>query len=372
MPPPPPATPYVAPSSPSDAVVNSICDAAGFLPTGVTLGIVAAALVVGILIGYLGGRRKAILEALKKAIEAAKASAAERELKKMKADGAGQDDKEEEEEDEAKKEEAQQLLEEFLNRSSAPGMDDHPQAFINPILMLQIKKKKEEVRRDKMYEKLLASQNFEEGYLEGLTPEERRAKAEELLAEGTGGGALSGGVGSVEGVVRRWGANTNSTRILVDAGATLVPGKGSAADDASQEEKLVIEVRDKLKQIDQHLNKHLEIDVAREDRAKAANKRSNDGKRLKDALTVANETRSTPFQQSHEVMTFDERRDFAQRGRARVAPPQDHAGQSGGVRSAAGGRRASAAGNALALDAAIQEAKALERKDAEALQGMQA
>jgi hypothetical protein len=332
----------------------------------------AGVLVVGMLLGFACGRRKALAEALKKAMDKMKASRADKEMKKMMDAGAGQDDKEEEEDEEAKKQEAKQLLEQFLNRSAAPGMDDHPQAFINPILMLQIKKKKEEVQRDKMYEKLLASQEFEEGYLESLSLAEWRAKAEELLAaEGGSASTLSGGVGSVPGVERRWGANVNSTRILVDAGATFVLGKGKVEDAASLDEKLMLEVRDKMKQIDTHLNKHYEIDVVRDEAAKARNKRSGDGKRLKDALTVANETKNRPFQMSHEVMTFDERRDFAQRGRARVAPPQDHAGQSGGVRSAAGGRRASAAGNALALDAAMQEAKEQERKDREALQAVQ-
>ena len=336
----------------------------------VVIGIVAGVWIMGLLMGYAFGRRKALLAALKKAMDKMKSSGAQKELKKMDA-GAGEEDKEEEEDEELKKQEAKQLLEQFLNRSAAPGMDDHPQAFINPILMLQIKKKKEEVQRDKMYEKLLASQEFEEGYLESLTLAEWRAKAEELLAaEGGSASALSGGVGSVPGVERRWGANVNSTRILVDAGATFVPGKGKVEDAASLDEKLMLEVRDKMKQIDSHLNKHYEIDVVREER-KANNKRTGDGKRIKDALTVANETKVKPFQQSHEVMTFDERRDFAQRGRARVAPPQDHAGQSGGVRSAAGGRRASAAGNALALDAAMQEAKEQERKDREALQAVQ-
>jgi len=334
----------------------------------VVIGIVAGVWIMGLLMGYAFGRRKALLAALKKAMDKMKSSGAQKELKKMDA-GAGEDDKEEEEDEELKKQEAKQLLEQFLNRSAAPGMDDHPQAFINPILMLQIKKKKEEVRKEKMYEQVLANQEFEAGYLDSLTPEERRKLAEKLINE-SGATAVVGGVGSVAGVERRWGATVNSTRILVDAGASLVPGKGKVEDDASAEEKLMLEVRDKMKQIDTHLNKHYEIDVVRDEAAKARNKRSGDGKRLKDALTVANETKNRPFQMSHEVMTFDERRDFAQRGRARVAPPQDHAGQSGGVRSAAGGRRASAAGNALALDAAMQEAKEQERKDREALKGM--
>ena len=342
------------------------CEEAGFLSTGITIGLVVGVLLVGILIGYIIGRRKALLAALKKAGEKMRNQAMKQELKKMMdSKGAGEEEQEEEDEDEKAKEEAKQLLEEFLNRATAPGLDDHPSAFVNPILMLQIKKKKEDIRREKMYEKLLAAQNFEEGYIEGLNPEERTKLAESLLEQE--GGKVSGGVGSVEGVVRRWGATVNSTRILVDAGASFVPGQDKQLDDASVEEKLSIEVRDKMKQIDTHLNKHYDVDVTREDRIKQQNKRSGDGKRLKDALTVANETKNIPFQAAHEVLTFDERRDFAQRGRARVGPPQDHANEKGGGKV----RRASAAGNALALEQAMQDAKAQEMRDKEALTTLQ-
>jgi hypothetical protein len=285
--------------------------------------------------------------------------------KELKAAMSNQDDDKEDEEDEEKERENElnDMLNEFFSKQSAPGLDDHPQAVINPIMMLQIRKKKEEVRREMMYDKLLAAQNYEDGYLESLTPQQRRDLAEELLqAEG---GGVTGGVGGVAGKVRRWGASVNSTKILVMAGATLVPGSGGVQDEMGQEEKMAAEVRDKMKQIDQHLYKHHEIDTTRTE-AVLQRKRRSDGKRVKDALTVANETKNVPFNPTKEALSFDDTRDFAQRGRLRVYPPLDHAPKANTAELRVGGRRSSV-GNALAMDAALQEARAIEKADHEAL-----
>ena len=102
--------------------------------------------------------------------------------------------------------------------------------------------------------------------------------------------------------------------------------------------------------------KHEEIDTAKTEHHEVAKKRKSDGKRLKDALTVAKETKEHPFMLTPEYITFDERRDFAQRGRSRVAPPQDHAAAKGGANVRGAGRRASVA-QAVALDQALKEAK---------------
>ena len=77
-------------------------------------------------------------------------------------------------------------------------------------------------------------------------------------------------------------------------------------------------------------------------------------------VTVANDTKHTPFSHAHEVLTFDETRDFAQRGRARVAPPQDHAQKKEGVRAV--GRRSSV-GNAFAIKNELAKAAEQERAD---------
>ena len=183
----------------------------------------------------------------------------------MESAGAGEEDEAEPEEDDDKKakEEAQEVLEEFLSRDAAPGLDDHPESFVNPIIMLQIRLAKEEARRRKALEALIKAQEYDEGYWESLSPEEQQSIEKKLLE--TNAGPVSGGVGSVGGMQRRWGATVNSTRILTDNGASFAPGQKNLADLMDLQEKAAFELREKWKQIDQHLEKVHEIDVSRAD-----------------------------------------------------------------------------------------------------------
>lgn len=290
------------------------------------MGIVVGALILGWFLGYASAKWKSLLATLKKSADQAKKDRALSAAKaKMESAGAGEDEAEQEEDEEKKaKEEAQEVLEEFLSRDAAPGLDDHPDSFVNPIIMLQIKLAKEEVRRRKALDALIKAQEYDEGYWESLSPEEQAAIERKLLESTTG--PVSGGVGSVGGMSRRWGSAVNSTRILVDNGASFAPGQKNLADLMDLQEKAALELREKWKQIDQHLEKVHEIDVARVDRAGQQNKRAADGSRIKDALTVAKETQQMPFEYVRQALTYEERRDMAQRGRSRVAPPLDHAG----------------------------------------------
>jgi hypothetical protein len=337
-----------------------LCSAEGFLPSPVTIAIAGGLWLLGVLMGYAWGKRKAIMDMLKNAPKELKAAMSNQDDDK--------EDEEEHDEEKQREDELNEFLNEFFNRQASPGLDDHPQAVINPIMMLHIRNKKAQIRRQIMIEKLLAAQNYEEGYLESLQPDERNKLAEDLLE--SEGGRVEGGVGSVAGKVRRWGSSVNSTRILVDAGASLVPGSSGKDDDIGAEERLAMELRDKIKQIDGFLSKHHDIDVARAEGGQAR-KRKSDGKRLKDALTVANETKNAPWAPSHVVLTFDEQRDFAQRGRARVAPPLDHKGTKDTAQVRQAGRRASV-GAAAALEDAFKEAKALEEADAQAMKALDA
>ena len=337
--------------SPSEELINSLCLSSGFLQAGLTIGLVVGVFFLGLMFGYVAGKRKAILAALKRASE---------RTKLVSIAGASQtenDDEAEEEEPKTKEDAVNELLDEFMDRSNLPGLDDHPGVYVNPIMMLHIRRKKEELRKEMMFEKLLLAQNFEDGYLDKLSPQERRKLDEELLdAEG---GVISGGVGSVDGYTRKWGAALNSAKILAMSGASFAPGNKALDDLLGAEEKAAIEIRDKLKQIEGHLSKHEEIDVGRLDMGKIQ-KRKSDGKRLKDALTVANETKNQPFTLTKDYLSFDERRDFAQRGRARVAPPQDH--EVKGSKAVRGVGRRSSVGNINAMNEALAEAKAAEAK----------
>ena len=118
---------------------------------------------------------------------------------------------------------------------------------------LQIRTSKEEARRRKALDALIKAQEYDEGYWEGLSPEEQQSIEKQLLESNAG--PVSGGVGSVGGVQRRWGATVNSTRILTDNGASFAPGQKNLADLMDLQEKAAFELRERWKQIDQHLEK---------------------------------------------------------------------------------------------------------------------
>ena len=152
------------------------------------MGIVVGALILGWFLGYASAKWKSLLATLKKSADQAKKDRALSAAKaKMESAGAGEDEAEQEEDEEKKaKEEAQEVLEEFLSRDAAPGLDDHPDSFVNPIIMLQIKLAKEEVRRRKALDALIKAQEYDEGYWESLSPEEQAAIERKLLESTTG------------------------------------------------------------------------------------------------------------------------------------------------------------------------------------------
>ena len=96
-------------------------------------------------------------------------------MKEMKAKVEGGQDSQEDEEDDAAKpeDELKEILEEFLTSDALPGLDDHHDSTINPLMMYQIKKAKEQVRRQKAIDQLIKAQNYEEGFIEGLSQKER-------------------------------------------------------------------------------------------------------------------------------------------------------------------------------------------------------
>ena len=340
MPPPPPGVPFVAPSSPSVAVVAEFCESSGFMSIGVTLGIALGLMFVGVIIGYAIGRRKALLAMLKQ----------QAVMKQVQKAAGGDDDKDEEEDEQTPEDEADEVLQHFLNREGMPGLDDHPDTEVNRIFMHHIRKKQEELKTQKIIDTLIAAQNYEESFLDSLTPEARNKLGQQLLNEQSGPVTVASSVGSVLAWrPRQWGTDRNSTAILVEAGASMAPGLKAAQDGMDAAMKAAQELRDKQKQISKHLETHHEIDITVI--STKGTKRSADGKRMKDALTVAEETKRKPFLALHEVMSLEERQIFAKRGRSRVAPPQDNRPPVGGD----GGRRASAMGG-------LRRGSALQRK----------
>jgi len=293
-------------------------------------------LVVGYVIGIVQCKRKALLKMLKAAMDAAKREQLKKELK-AKATG-GEDDKEDEDEDEKKDEDdAQDVLHEFLSRDANPGLDDNPGVNVNPIILYSIKKVNDQIRLQKVYDTLISEENLPEEELEAMTLSARNRLGAQLLE--AKGAKLTASVGSVRDKERRWGSTVNSTKILYDVGASYQFGAGKTQMDDS--DKAALELRNRLVQIDKHLSEHEEIDISKDLHAKR--KRTGDGKRAKGALEVANDTKYHRFTPQSEIMAVEERRDYAARGRSRVAPPLDHGNVSAGAR---GGARGSVSGAA--------------------------
>ena len=307
-------------------------------------GIAVAALLVGILIG----RRCKVTDAIRDLLDAAKAAAAAAAAND---DGAGAEDDNEGEDNDDLQTELEELLQNFMSTDWVGGLDDHPEMEINPILSYHVKKRKDEMRARQELEAQLIARGLEPDHLDKMSEEERKAFLQDL--KGDAPVVLKSNVGSVPGLVRKYGATVNSSAILVKVGARFTSGskaqKGAAVADAGAlEKKAAQEVREKLKLIDGLLASR-EVDVSRSDGKK--NKSARAGGLVKNALEVAKDTKYKPyggeaFKRSEELHTY------AARGRARVSAPLDHAISAASERNArrqscgagGAGRRASTSG----------------------------
>jgi len=143
-------------------------------------------------------------------------------------------------------------------------------------------------------------------------------------------------VGSVPGISRKYGATMNSMHILYKAG--LSTANSSKGDDMDMAAKAAAALREKLRTLEKHFQNDRGIDVTREVRQKGH--AAHGLNTFNTALEKANDLKLHPFMEKQEVLTYEERADFASRGRKRVAPPMDHAVKSMGA-GGGGGRRAS-------------------------------
>ena len=297
------------------------CLAAGFLSIGVAAGIGVSCLLMGILIG----RRCKVKDALKDLLDAAKAAAAKAAA--AAGDDGGDDDADAEEDDDDAAA-LEQLLESFLSLEWVGGLDDHPDTELNPILMYQVKKAKDEMRARKELEAKLIARGLEPNHLDTLTDEERKAFLLEMKSDTSV--KVGANVGSVNGHVRKYGASVNSTAIMMSVGARFTPtgkhGKATAeVDAAGVAAKASHEIRDKLKTIDGLLSTHYEIDTSRvEGKRNKSLLKAGGGGLVKSALEVAKETKFKPYG-GDAVKRQEEMSTYAIRGRARVGRPLDHA-----------------------------------------------
>jgi hypothetical protein len=305
--------------SPTDEAIQRLCLENGFMTQGPPIIFAILSLVLGILIGYVGAKWRQMLEWFRKFLASA---ALKRELDAAKSSMESKDNEEEQEEDEDNVDEDDSLLAPFLSGDSVPGLDDHPEMYVNPIMLFEVKRRQEEKKMQKLIESLLAEQEaegaFEQGYLTSLSTEERMALGRKLMRD-RGGAVRHASVGSVEGFTRTHGANTNSMAILVHEGLRLAQANLAVDDNA----KKSIELREHIKTIDKHLSAEHDIDVSR---TLSLQKGTSSSLRIANALQKANATKHEPFSPANEVLRYEEILDFAQRGRKRVAPPLDQSG----------------------------------------------
>ena len=193
---------------------------------------------------------------------------------------------------------AHQILASFLSQEENPGLDDHPEVTLNPV-MLHCVHRAEIETRERLREEALLARQIREGASDEDVARWREEAAEEV------------GVGSVfSWRPRRWGTATNSSRILVNAGAKFRPLDDARGDEA----QAAVELRLKTRNVNAHLERQ-GFDT------KCIKEPETTGRGLRvTALTKAKETAYKPVD-GEAAQRAEERRAFAQRGRWRVAPP---------------------------------------------------
>ena len=272
--PPPPIAPAGAPPPPEDSC------AAGF-----NIGIVIAFVVVALIVGFLiGARAKQLVEKVK---ASANAVITIKELLKAGADDAAGDDGAEEADGEGEEEEEEpaELLEQFMNMQDLRGLDDHADIVRNPIIMYHVKLAKEDARREKRKQQMIA---------EGMDEED----AERLLLDEAAGMGSSGGGGG--------GGAQNALATLIAAGARVTAMDDSSSADAAQAE----ERRRQARTIEAFLQKSRGIDTTKS----TASKGGGAHKRSDNALEVAVKTAVTPFG-GEKAKRDTEKTELAKRGR---------------------------------------------------------
>lgn len=242
-----------------------------------TIGVAIGMLIVGIIIGYYVGVRGRNLVAALKAL-----------TKKMSKDMASDGD-EAEGLDEDEEEKPEDILEEFMYREAMPGMDDHPELTLNPVLMYHIKEAKAK-KRQEMYRAQLK--------LEGLSDEE----IEERMNLGGDGSGLSG---IPQG-------KPNAFQILIMAGARVTAvAQGSQGDQA-----IIQERRRQTRTIDVFLAKERSIDTSKALKNKKPPRLLQPGLNMKqlNALQKAQETAVHPIGEDY-AKRMTEMVGVAKRGR---------------------------------------------------------
>jgi len=249
MPPPPPALPQAAPP-PDEGADDAEAEAC---EVGLGFGVVAGAAAGCLLLGFLlGTRARQLATSLKMAGHALKALV----MLSIPIADKDQDDGEADDGNEEAMEEdlpaTTTEIDDFLSYETNTGLDDHPDVYLNPILMYQIKMAKEAQR------------------------ERQRLAAIEAM-EGDGGEGLEYAINN------EFAVKQNALAYLISMGARVTSVKQGQGGDF----EAVKERRRLLKTVDIYLTKELEVDT-KPDAAKGGNSKVN--KKVKSAMDVAKDS----------------------------------------------------------------------------------
>ena len=255
----------------------SVAEGAG---ASISLGLALAFLVFGLLLGFvIGIRARQILAGIK---TLATAAVSIRELLKSHSSQDEEGDTEQVEDEAEAEEQPEDIMNSFMSCEVDSGLDDHPDVAQNPIMMYHIKVAKEEARREKRKQQMIA---------EGMDEED----AERILInEAAGGGQLSAGDGRL-----------NALAVLIAVGARV-----TSTDQSESAESVLAEERKRnARTIDTYLQKHLGIDTAKVQRPKSSTHKS-----AANALEVALRTSKEPFGGTRATLV-SETAEYAMRGR---------------------------------------------------------
>ena len=253
---------------------------------GINMGVAIMFLFVGICLGFLMGTRGRQLANSAKSLTMNLPKAFSFRIPiKPPADDEGKDDAENLGEEEEQRPE--DIMEEFLSRAPIPGMDDHPELELNPVIMYQIKQAKAAKRAQMVREALRA---------DGMTDEE----IEERLESG-----MTGNAGNA-------GGKPSAFQILIDAGARVTPG----ANNMGSDQALIQERKRQVRTIDTFLSKERNIDISKETvvRSQRLLDSKTAGGAVMGPLQMALSTRTNPIGGSR-INRTRQQVDVAKRGR---------------------------------------------------------
>lgn len=234
---------------------------------GIAMAIAVVFLLLGLCIGFLAGTRGRQILATAKIMHKALKGIFSLKIPLQSADE-GNDDGEDNDIDGEDEFAADNLMEQYLNTDSVPGLEDHPDLEVNPVILHFVRKAKDRQREEKkmkaiseMRDRLIAAGFSEDEIVDKLAEEAN-----------SGGGAP----------VRQ-----NALAVLIASGARVeaTAASGSAESQALQER------RRRQKNIDVYLSSSLDIEVAKT----AAPTKNAKGVKLDSAIEVCKRTEIDRF-----------------------------------------------------------------------------